>query len=122
MPTAISKLVLNNFRNFSSKKLEFNANQILFCGANGIGKTNILEAISLIGRSPSLRGDEYDEMLKKDALNFSIYCELKNHNFLEKIAVKFDKNSKKKSYEFNGEPSGSKRQTDLKNYLINFNR
>ena len=120
MQTAISKLVLNNFRNFSTKKFEFNSNQILFCGANGVGKTNALEALSLIGRSPTLRGDEYDEMLKNDATNFSIYCELKNHNFLEKIAVKFDKNAKKKTYEFNGEPSGSKRQADLKNYLINF--
>ncbi len=120
MQTIISKLVLNNFRNFSSNKFEFKANQILFCGANGIGKTNSLEALSLIGRSPSLRGDEYDEMLKNDAQNFSIYCELKNHNFLEKIAIKFDKNSKKKTYEFNGEPSSSKRQSDLKNYLINF--
>ncbi len=120
MQTTISKLVLNNFRNFSFKKFEFNANHILFCGANGIGKTNALEALSLMGRSQSLRGDEYDEMLKKDASNFSIYGELKNHNFLEKIAVKFDKNSKKKNYEFNGEPSGSKRQSDLKNYLINF--
>ena len=96
MHTKISKLVLNNFRNFSTKKFEFNSNQILFCGANGVGKTNVLEALSLMGRSPTLRGDEYDEMLKKDATNFSIYCELKNHNFLEKIAVKFDKNSKMK--------------------------
>ena len=83
MQIAISKLVLNNFRNFSTKKLEFNAKQILFCGANGVGKTNSLEALSLLGRSPSLRGDEYDEMLKNDATNFSIYCELINHNFLE---------------------------------------
>ena len=101
MQTTISKLVLNNFRNFSFKKFEFNSNQILFCGVNGSGKTNTLEALSLLGRSPNLRGDEYDEMLKKDASNFSIYGELKNHNFLEKIAIKFDKNSKKKNYEFN---------------------
>ena len=120
MQTIISKLVLNNFRNFSSNKFEFKANQVLFCGANGVGKTNCLEALSIMGRSPSLRGDEYDEMLKNDAQNFSIYSELKNHNFLEKIAVKFDKNSKTKTYEFNGEPSNSKRQSDLKNYLINF--
>lgn len=120
MQTTISKLVLNNFRNFSFKKFEFNSNQILFCGVNGSGKTNTLEALSLLGRSPNLRSDEYDEMLKKDASNFSIYGELKNHNFLEKIAIKFDKNSKKKNYEFNGESSGSKRQSDLKNYLINF--
>jgi DNA replication and repair protein RecF len=120
MQTIISKLVLNNFRNFSSNKFEFKAHQVLLCGANGVGKTNCLEALSIMGRSPSLRGDEYDEMLKNDAQNFSIYSELKNHNFLEKIAVKFDRNSKKKTYEFNGEPSNSRRQSDLKNYLINF--
>jgi len=120
MQTTISKLVLNNFRNFSSKKFEFNSEQILFCGANGVGKTNTLEALSLLGRSPSLRGDEFDKMLKCDSLNFSVYGELMNHNFLEKIAVKFDKSLKKKSYEFNGESCVSKRQSELKNYLINF--
>jgi DNA replication and repair protein RecF len=122
---SISKIVLNNFRNFTSKKFEFSKPLVLFSGNNGSGKTNILESLTILGRSNSLRGADFEEMILEDKSSlqknsqFIIYAEFLNHEFIEKIGISFDLTNKKK-IELNGEPLGSKRQNDAKNYLINF--
>lgn len=122
---SISKIVLSNFRNFSNKKLIFSKPLVLLCGENGSGKTNILESLSILGRSNSLRGADFEEMILDDKSStqknpqFIIYAELLEHEFIEKIGISFDLTNKKK-IELNGEPLSSKRQNDAKNYLINF--
>ncbi len=116
----IQKLVLSNFRNFSSRRIEFSSSSILLVGANGAGKTNILESLTLLGRSASLRGGDFDEMVKIAEKNFTIYVEISNHEFIEKIAVSFDATQKKKILLINGEPVSPKRQSDLRSHLINF--
>ena len=50
----ILSLTLTNFRNFTSKKFVFDKSLTVIIGPNGIGKSNILEAISLVcGVRPS---------------------------------------------------------------------
>ncbi len=126
LSTRIKKLILTNFRNFLVKRFDFSSRLILFIGENGAGKTNILEAISTIGRSPSLRGCDFEEMIFDDKISqekkqqFGIYAELSDHEFIEKIGVSFNANQKKKILEINGESLNAARQTDIKNYLINF--
>lgn len=115
----ISKIVLNNFRNFSTKKIDFSKSLILLCGKNGSGKTNILESLSILGRNNSLRGSDFEEMILNDTKQFVVYAEISDHEFIEKIAISFDLTNKKK-IEINGEPINSRRQSDTKNYLINF--
>src|SRR3989338_358852 len=44
----ILDLTLTNFRNFTSRKFVFDKNLTVIIGANGAGKSNILEAISLV--------------------------------------------------------------------------
>ena len=51
---------------------------------------------------------------------FEISTTLSNHEFIEKIAISFEKKAKKKILYVNGEPINLKRQSDVKNYLINF--
>ncbi len=118
----ISKLLLSNFRNIILKKFEFPKSLTIFVGKNGVGKTNILEGLTLLGRSSSLRGSEMEEMvnLENKDKEFAILADLENHEFIEKISISFDVNSKKKSMKINGDAVNSKRQSDLKNYLINF--
>ncbi len=124
--TKISKLILENFRNFYSKKLQFNSQLILLSGENGSGKTNILEAITLLSKGSNLRGADLEEMVLNDYKNqkqvdhFAIYCELENHDSIEKIGVSFNKNHKKKILQINQETLSGKRQADFKNDLINF--
>ena len=63
MSVIISDLFIKNFRNFDQKKLSFSSELVLLVGNNGVGKTNTLEAISILGRGASLRGDDLEEML-----------------------------------------------------------
>jgi len=43
----LSRLTLTNFRNYSEMRLDLDARPVVLTGANGSGKTNLLEAISL---------------------------------------------------------------------------
>ncbi len=53
----ILKLRLVNFRNFSTKNLEFDKKLTVILGNNGAGKTNILEAIALVSGLRSQRAE-----------------------------------------------------------------
>lgn len=116
----IKKLLLSNFRSFPSRKIEFSSPLILLVGVNGSGKTNILESLSILGRSASLRGSDFEEMVLIPQQNFALYAEISDHEFIEKIGVGFNLEQKKKVFEINGEAVSSKRQSDLRSQLINF--
>lgn len=60
----IQKLALKNFRNFENLELEFSPGQNLIVGANGVGKSNVLEAIYLLASGLSRRADHDEEMIK----------------------------------------------------------
>lgn len=52
---ALSKITIANFRNHAATELGETAHFNLLVGANGAGKTNLLEAISLLGAGRGLR-------------------------------------------------------------------
>lgn len=64
---AVSKLILTNFRNYSDLVLELDSSPVVITGANGSGKTNILEAISFLSPGRGLRGIKLDDADKRDA-------------------------------------------------------
>ena len=41
----LKKLLLNNYKNFSEIKFNFETKIVCFTGLNGVGKTNIVDAI-----------------------------------------------------------------------------
>ncbi|PZF76667.1 DNA replication/repair protein RecF [Aestuariivirga litoralis] len=59
---AIRRLTLTEFRNYPALRLETGAQLVALTGANGAGKTNILEAISLLSPGRGLRGVTFDEL------------------------------------------------------------
>jgi len=59
----LSKLVLQNFRNYKKRVFEFSDNTTVFCGDNSIGKSNILEAIWLLSTGKSFRAEKDEEMI-----------------------------------------------------------
>ena len=64
----LSSLSLTNFRSYSTIDLnEFHPRFVAFVGANGVGKTNLLEAISLLSPGKGLRGASVPEMARADA-------------------------------------------------------
>ncbi len=59
----ISEIVINNFRNYFNKKIEFKNDFNIIVGPNGIGKTNVLEALSLFSDSRGLRNSSISELI-----------------------------------------------------------
>ena len=60
----IQSLELSDFRNYEYLKLEFDEKTNMICGANGQGKTNILESVVMCGTSHSHRGSRDREMIR----------------------------------------------------------
>jgi len=62
---ATTRIALSDFRSYSSGELCAGPAPIVLCGPNGIGKTNLLEAVSLLSPGRGLRGARLASMLRK---------------------------------------------------------
>jgi DNA replication and repair protein RecF len=58
----VRRLSLTNFRNYHAASLEAGANTMVLVGANGAGKTNLIEAISFFAPGRGLRRATLDEV------------------------------------------------------------
>jgi DNA replication and repair protein RecF len=73
----LSGLKLHDFRNYSSASLAFAPHHAVFTGENGAGKTNILEAVSLLSPGRGLRRGNYADMVRAGAANgFAVHADL----------------------------------------------
>jgi DNA replication and repair protein RecF len=73
----VTRLALTDFRNHSSALIEPGPGFVLLSGDNGAGKTNILEAVSLLAPGRGLRGAPLSEMARSDGPGgFSVAAEL----------------------------------------------
>ena len=52
----LTRLRLQDFRNYATLDARFEGRLVVIAGENGVGKTNLLEAISLLGPGRGLRG------------------------------------------------------------------
>lgn len=66
----LKKLYINQFRNYEQSELSFSENVNVLYGENGSGKTNILEAIYMLGRGISFRSN-YEKELINDDLDYN---------------------------------------------------
>lgn len=58
----ITRLTVTDFRSYVRADIEFDGRPAAISGANGAGKTNILEAISLLGPGRGVRGARLEEL------------------------------------------------------------
>jgi DNA replication and repair protein RecF len=58
---AVTRLVVSNFRSYASAELDTRGQSIVLVGANGAGKTNVLDALSLLAPGRGLRGAKLSE-------------------------------------------------------------
>jgi DNA replication and repair protein RecF len=68
----IKDIKLQNFRSYSFKELKTDHHVICIVGPNGSGKTNILEAISLISDKKGIRGAAIEDCITKDSKDKTI--------------------------------------------------
>ena len=62
----VEELKLTDFRNYASARLALGPEPVVLVGDNGSGKTNLLEAVSLLGPGHGLRARPYSELCRKD--------------------------------------------------------
>ena len=61
----VSRLALTDFRSYTSALIEPEPGFVLLYGDNGAGKTNLLEAVSLLSPGRGIRGAALSEMARK---------------------------------------------------------
>ena len=80
----IRSVKLNNYRNFSKKKVDFCDSVNIIFGFNGQGKTNILEALSVACLSKSFRTRNDGDLLQFGKESFQIVIDVVLDNEIEK--------------------------------------
>jgi DNA replication and repair protein RecF len=73
---------LINFRNFENYSISFSKYCNVLYGKNGSGKTNILEAISLLSKGRGLRKDKFANIIKKNCEKFIIKSDFKSEEII----------------------------------------
>ncbi|QED23139.1 DNA replication/repair protein RecF [Candidatus Deianiraea vastatrix] len=100
LETKIKSIILKNFRNHDiiSLKLEKNSDIIAFIDKNGSGKTNILEAISLLSPGSGIRGANLHDMVKNTSVDRSFLASFEvavGDDILHKIEILYHNGKKK---------------------------
>jgi len=88
----ITQLTATNFRNLAPLELSFGAPVTAFVGENAQGKTNLLEAISVLALGKSLRASSDTQLIAHGQEFFRITAELADGT---QLAVAQDANEKK---------------------------
>ena len=116
----VKNINLINFRNFSNLNLSFDEKLNIFFGKNGCGKTNILEAISLIAKGRGIRNSSIFNLIKKNKDNFLIKnnLEIKYNNFNVEITTENKNDKFKKIVKINDDLS--KDSLDFLNQSVSY--
>ena len=109
----IKEISLINFRNYTNQKFEFAKEGSLITGRNGIGKTNLLEAICYPAFGKSVRQFADADLINFPASEFSINSKYEDGNKSYNFQITFSKN--KKIIKLNNSPIT--KISDLYNYL-----
>ncbi|KJS35094.1 MAG: recombinase RecF, partial [Rhodospirillaceae bacterium BRH_c57] len=66
-PVGVRRLTLTDFRSYPRLRVETDLRPVVLTGANGAGKTNLLEAISFLAPGRGLRRAKLSEVTRMDA-------------------------------------------------------
>ncbi len=117
--SVLKTIKLSNFRSYDNKILSnLSSGLIVISGANGIGKTNILEAISLLSAGRGLRGAKVMEIQKNSSkIPWAVSGILEDHYNNEiRIGTGLDPNgAEKRIIRING--NNAKSQSILNDYI-----
>lgn len=72
----ITRLGLQDFRSYAALTIETDADIVALSGENGVGKTNILEAISLFTPGRGLRRADLGDVVRHGAERFSVFAQV----------------------------------------------
>lgn len=73
----LSRLDTHHFRNLETARLEPEAGVVLVTGANGSGKTSLLEAVWMLGTGRSFRSNRTGPVIRYGAASLTVFGELR---------------------------------------------
>ncbi len=90
-PAAVRRLRLTDFRGYALLDLELEAVPVALYGANGSGKTNLLEAVSFLAPGRGLRSAGADAVVRKSdegaAANWAVFAEAQTREGAVRLGV-----------------------------------
>ncbi|HHY37610.1 MAG TPA: DNA replication/repair protein RecF [Clostridia bacterium] len=81
--------MLHNFRNYGYQDIRLTPDVNVFYGPNGVGKTNIIEAVYYLSIGRSFRTTRDRDLVKWDAHGFCIYADLELYGKQKRFAVNY---------------------------------
>jgi DNA replication and repair protein RecF len=102
----ISNLRLFNFKNYSDCSFNFNPKLNFIFGDNGNGKTNILEAVSVLCYTKSFLQSPESDIVRYGESNFEISGVFESGDSKSKVICTFDKINSRKQITLNNESIG----------------
>lgn len=91
----LKELKIKNFRNYSEANLLLSPSINIFIGDNGVGKTNILEAIYVLSLTKSARYGTDTDLIKLGENNLSIEGIVDYDDYQKEYKINIDKFSKR---------------------------
>jgi DNA replication and repair protein RecF len=88
----LTRLALENFRNYASVSLKLDGRHVCLYGANGSGKTNLIEAVSMLAPGRGLRGADLVDIVRRDAgglsaRNWALSADLRDGDVDRKLSL-----------------------------------
>ena len=80
----LSRLKLDHFRNYQQADLAIHAGQLVILGDNGAGKTNLLEAVSLLAPGRGMRRSRTEHLAYR-ASGFEIACGIADNDDADRL-------------------------------------
>jgi len=94
----LKTLLLRNFRNYSHLEVSFGPEWNILVGDNAQGKTNLLEAISILSTGRSFRTTQLKDLIQEGKDNFFIEAKLIKDDISQSLQLYFDGKVRKLTY------------------------
>ena len=89
----LESLELTDFRNYEHRRFVFEADRVVLCGANGRGKTNLLEAIYFLSILRSFRTSATRELIRLGRPRFRLSGAVNKAGFREELRLEQQRGS-----------------------------
>ncbi|MGD9508065.1 MAG: DNA replication/repair protein RecF [Geminicoccaceae bacterium] len=101
---AVKRLQLHDFRNYGDAAIEPQPGPVVLYGENGAGKTNLLEAVSMLSPGRGLRGVKLAEMDREGAGPWRLRALLEGHEGPCEIETSHEREAERRGAILDGRP------------------
>ena len=113
----IKQIDFQNYRNFSELCISCSEGINIICGANGSGKTNILESMSLLSPGKGLKSAHFDDICKSGEQGWQSKFNLQSKLGIAEISMSHSLQERSRKLSYNGSKMSSSELPNLLNVI-----